>query len=137
VAGAIGINLNHVNTWIAAQTFAAGMTTAVFNMPNCSSAASPAVCGSSPAGSVAVPTGTNPTLVVDTTAVTAGSEIFLTIDQSANAGGATCNTSFSDGALTTLPTMVISARTAGTSFTISLLSTLATHPACVDYHIIN
>lgn len=100
---------------------------------NCSSGASPAVCGSAKAGSVAVPTGTNPTLVVDTTGVAAGSEIILTPDMSANVGGGvTCNTTVS-----TQGPAIVSARTAGTSFTIQIDATVATNPVCVDYHIIN
>jgi hypothetical protein len=99
---------------------------------NCSNGASPAVCVSARAGSVAVPTGVNPTLVVNTTAVTAASEILLTIDESATISATTCNTT-----LATLVQPVVTARTAATSFTIQVPATLATNPACVNYLIVN
>jgi hypothetical protein len=96
---------------------------------NCSSAASPAVCGGSPSGSVAVPV-SSATLVVDTTAVTTNSQIQLTFDSSLGSRlGATCNTSIQQ------PT--VSARTAGTSFTITLPTTVPTNPVCISYTIIN
>jgi len=100
---------------------------------NCSSSASPAVCASAAAGSVAVPTGTNPTLVVNTTAVTANSQIFLNIDESLGTKlSVTCNTT-----LSTLVNPVITSRTAGTSFTFVIGAIIATNPACVSYSILN
>lgn len=99
---------------------------------NCSSGASPAVCSSARGGSVAVPTGTNPTLVVDTTAVTATSQILLTPDESATISATTCNTT-----LTTQAPLVVTARTAGTSFTIQVDATVATNPVCVDFLVVN
>lgn len=105
---------------------------AIHTRTNCSNGAAPAVCGSATGGSVAVPIGTNPTLVVDTTAVTAVSQILLTIDESATISGVTCNTT-----LSTLVQPVVTARTAGTSFTMQIGSTLATNPACVHYSIMN
>jgi len=99
---------------------------------NCSNGASPAVCGSAASGSVALPTGTNPTLVVNTTAVTATSQIHLTVDESITIGGTTCNTT-----LSTLVNPVVTARTAGTSFTFTMGAVIATNPACVSYTIIN
>ena len=102
-------------------------------LTNCSSGASPAVCGSAASGSVAVPTGATPTLVVNTTAVTANSQILLTIDESLGTKlSVTCNTT-----LATLVQPVVTARTAGTSFTIQINATLATNPACVSYTVIN
>jgi hypothetical protein len=98
----------------------------------CANGASPAVCAAAAAGVVAVPTGTNPTLVVNTTAITAASQIFLQIDESATISGTTCNTT-----LTTLTQPVVTARTAGTSFTIQIGSTLVTNPACVSYLVFN
>lgn len=100
---------------------------------NCSSSASPAVCASASAGSVAVPTGVNPTLTVNTTAVTANSQIIPVIDESLGTKlSVTCNTT-----LSTLPNPVVTARVAGTSFTIQLGATVATNPACVSYLIVN
>jgi hypothetical protein len=111
-----------------------GITTkALFTVTNCSSAASPAVCGSSPSGSVAMPTGATPTLVIDTTAVTANSQIQLTVDESLGTKlSVTCNTT-----LATLVNPVVTARSAGVSFTITMNSTLVTNPACISYTIIN
>lgn len=100
---------------------------------NCSSSASPAVCGSAAAGSVAVPTGATPTLVIDTSAVTANSQILLTIDESLGTKlSVTCNST-----LATLVQPVVTARTGGTSFTIQINATLATNPACVSYLVVN
>ena len=110
----------------------AGGAPAGVTASNCSSGASPAVCGSARAGSVAVPTGATPTLVINSTAVTATSEILLNVDESATIAGTTCNTT-----LATLVNPVVTARSAGTSFTIQMNSTLAANPACVDYQIVN
>jgi hypothetical protein len=100
---------------------------------NCSSSAAPAVCASASAGSVAVPTGANPTLTVNTTAVTANSQILLNIDESLGTKlSVTCNST-----LSTLVNPVVTARTAGTSFTIQIGSTLTANPACVSYVVVN
>lgn len=105
---------------------------------SCASSASPAVCGSAQAGFVAIPTGTNPTLVIDSTAVTAITTPTFTIDESTGSAlGVTCNTAFSDGALTSLPLIVVTARTPGTSMTIQMLGTVATNPACIDFAMVN
>jgi hypothetical protein len=96
---------------------------------NCSSSASPAACGSASSGSVVVAAGAT-TVVVDTTAVTANSQILLTFDSSLGSKlGVTCNT--------TPVSPSVSARSAGTSFTISLGSAPATNPACYSYTILN
>ena len=99
---------------------------------NCANGAAPAVCGSAASGAVAVPTGTNPTLTVNTSAVSAASRIFLTIDESLTISGVTCNTT-----LATLLQPVVTARVVNTSFTIQVPATLAVNPACVSYHIMN
>jgi hypothetical protein len=100
---------------------------------NCSSSASPAVCASAAAGSIAVPTGTNPTLEVDTSAVTANSQILLTVDESLGTKlSVTCNTTIS-----TLAPAVVTARTAATSFTVEIGATVATNPVCLSYYIVN
>ena len=101
---------------------------------NCSSSAAPAVCGSAAAGSVVLPTGAAPTTVVDTTAVTANSQIFLNVDDSLGSQlSVTCNTTT---AQVGNPAFV-TARTAGTSFTIQTSSTVGTNPICVSYLIVN
>jgi hypothetical protein len=102
---------------------------------NCASAASPAVCGTSAAGSVAVPTGATPTLQINTTAITANSQVMLTVTEAPTTGtrlGVTCNTT-----LSTLVNPVEISRVAGSSFTIQMNSTLAINPACVHYMITN
>ena len=100
----------------------------------CANAASPAVCGSAAAGSAVIPAAsTSSSVVVDTTAVTASSTITLTVDSSLTVGAATCNTT----AATLAIPPYISARTPGTSFTISYLGTISTNPVCVSYSITN
>lgn len=96
---------------------------------NCTSRASPAVCGSASAGSVAIAASSS-NVVVDTTAVTANSQIVVTFDSSLGTKlGVTCNT---------LPQQpYVSARTAGTSFTISVAGTFSTRPGCFSYLILN
>ena len=108
--------------------FPGGIRTAT----NCSNAASPAVCGSATAGVVAVPTGATPTLTINTTAVTANSQILLQIDESATIAATTCNTT-----LATLVQPVVTARVAATSFTIQINATLTVNPACVSFFVIN
>lgn len=99
---------------------------------NCASSASPAVCGSAAAGSVALPTGAVPTLQVNTTAVTANSQIFLQIDEGLGTKlSVTCNTT-----LSTLLNPVITARSVGASFTFTINATIAVNPACINYWII-
>ena len=98
---------------------------------NCQSAASPAVCGSAAAGMVVV-AASAATVVVDTTAVTANSEIFVQEDTTlGTALSVTCNTS------NVTPTPYVSARTAATSFTITVSGSVTTNPLCLTYRIIN
>lgn len=100
---------------------------------NCSSSASPAVCGSSAAGSVVI-AATASSVTVNTTAVTANSQILITPDDSLGTKlGVTCNSTL----VTVLSSFGITARTAGTSFTISTSSTPTANPACFSYSIIN
>lgn len=97
---------------------------------NCNSSASPAVCASAPSGSVAMATGVS-TLVVNTTAVTANSQIMITEDSSLGSRlGLTCNTAATRS-------YRVSARTAGTSFTIKSSANPTTNKACLSYWIIN
>lgn len=102
---------------------------------NCSSAASPAVCASAAAGSVLIPTGTtSETLVVNTTAVTANSQIIFYPDD-------TLGTKLSTTCNSTLATLAggsfISARTAGTSFTITFNGSILTNGVCGSFQVIN
>jgi hypothetical protein len=96
---------------------------------NCSSSASPAICLSASAGSVTVAAAAT-TEVVNTTAVTANSQILLTFDSSLGTKlGVTCSTIAVQG--------TVSARTAGSSFTIKLPTAPSTNPACFSYQIVN
>ena len=102
---------------------------------NCSSSASPAVCGGAAAGSVALPTNAvSSSLVVDTTAVTANSQIFVQADDTLGTKlSVTCNST----AATLAGGLAITARTAGTSFTIANNIAVTTNPLCVSYWIVN
>jgi hypothetical protein len=93
------------------------------------------VCGSAAAGSVVIPTGTgSSTLTVNTTAVTANSQIFFYPDDSLGARlGVTCNSTLS----TLTGGSFISARTAGTSFTITFNGSILTNGVCGSYSILN
>jgi hypothetical protein len=97
----------------------------------CSSTTTPATCGSSSAGSVALPTGIS-TLVVTTTAVTAASQIMITEDSSLGSRlGIICNTS-------TGRAYSVNARTPGVSFTIKSSSKPSgSNKACLSYWIVN
>jgi hypothetical protein len=98
-------------------------------LSDCRSNASPAVCGSAAAGSVVVGAGSG-SVLVDTTAVTANSQIFVTFDSSLGATlGVTCNTTYS--------APYVSARRTGESFTISVASRPRANPACFSYSVIN
>jgi len=107
----------------------AGLTSATLGTAtNCSSGASPAVCGSATAGSVAQAAAAG-TLAVNTVAVTANSQIFVTEDSSLGTRlSVTCNT--------TPAAPKVSARTAGTNFTITSTAP-TTNPRCMSYRIVN
>lgn len=98
---------------------------------NCSNAAAPAVCGSAAAGRVVIAAAAT-TVTVNTTAVTANSEIRVQFDESITGLG-TCNTAAGSEAAT----YFVSAKVAGTSFTIKTSAAPVTNPACVNFHIVN
>lgn len=125
------INTTTDDTTHTLQVAGSSVSTRYDTATNCASGASPAVCAAASSGSVAVPTGTNPTLVVNTTAVTANSVIILTVDASLGTKlGVTCNT--------TVPALYdLSARTAATSFTIAITAVVSTNPICFNYIIHN
>ena len=101
-------------------------------------AASPSVasCGSAAAGQFSCATNaTGATCTVNTTAVTANSEIFVFDSDTTVTGtrlGVTCNTSTAIDPASRL----LASSVAGTSFTINL-GTITTNPACFSYNIIN
>lgn len=106
---------------IGADFFSDGITT-----QNCASSASPALCGTATSGSVALAAG-GTTLVVQAGNITANTVIQITEDSSLGTKlGVTCN-------VTTGRTYSVSARTAGTSFTIASSAIPLTNPACLDY----
>lgn len=107
-------------------------TAPLFTKTNCISSASPAICGSSLTGSVNIALLAT-SVVVDTTVVTANSQIFVTLDQSlSTALSVTCNSSFLSSQLP-----YVSARTPGVSFTVSIGTAPVVHPACYSFFIIN
>jgi hypothetical protein len=99
-------------------------------------AANPSVasCSAAPAGFFSCATNASTgTCVVDTTAVTANSVIQIQPDSSlGTALSVTCNTTADSG----LTAPRVSARAAGTSFTITL-GTFTTNPECFSYIVIN
>lgn len=102
---------------------------------NCSSAATPAVCGSATAGSVLIPTGTvSSTLTVNTTAVTANSQILFYPDDTLGTKlSVTCNSTLA----TLIGGSAITARTPGTSFQITFNGTITTNGVCGSFVIVN
>ena len=105
------------------------LPTAGQSATNCSSNASPAACGAASAGSVVI-AAVATTVNVNTTAVTAASQIFLTYDSSLSTKlGVTCNA--------TEPALYgVTARTPATGFTITSTASI-TNPACFSYFIVN
>jgi hypothetical protein len=123
----------------AAGTFTALSAATYGTATNCSgvgTAANPSVasCGSAAAGSFSCdPAATGATCKVNTTAVTANSQIFVQEDETLGTKlGVTCNT----GTNVLPASRLVAARVAATSFTINL-GTVTTNPACFSYFIVN
>ena len=117
-----------VRQLVPTSTYAFAPTT---GQTNCASAASPAVCNGSIDGASNI-AATATTVVVDTTAVTANSEITVTFDSSLGTKlGVTCST---QSLLVTGPPFV-SARSSGTSFTVSVQAADAAHPVCFNWSV--
>ena len=110
----------HAITHVHAQQYA-----------ECVSIAAAPPCQSASYGIVTIAASAQ-TVVVNTTAVTATSPILLTYDGSTTLGtalGVTCNT--------TSQPLFVSARTAGSSFTIKAATgNFSTNPGCMSFHII-
>jgi hypothetical protein len=114
-------------TTVSGSTSVSGAT--YLTATNCADGAGAAACGSAAAGRVVVDAGAT-TVVVSTTAVTANSEIFVQYDSSlGTALSVTCNTTVA------LPS--VTARTAATSFTLTVPVAPAVNPACYSYRIVN
>ena len=97
---------------------------------NCADSAGDAACGSAAAGAFVIDAADTNT-VVSTTAVTADSEIFIQEDSSLNTRlSVTCNT-------TIARTYAVTARSAGTSFTVTASAAPVTNPSCLTYKIVN
>lgn len=127
------IAFNSQGTPSTACTPAASFANTYLTGSNCSSSASPAVCGSSAAGSVNIAAGST-TIQVNTTAVTANSQITLQADDTLGTKlGVTCNSTLA----TLVGGLAVTARTAGTSFTISFNGTIITNPLCLSYQLVN
>ena len=135
-----GGTLPTINGINAESTFSAFFPTYNTNS-NCAAvgtAASPSVasCGSAAAGQFSCATNaTGATCTVNTTVVTANSEIFVLDSDTTVTGtrlGVTCNTSTAIDPTSRL----LASSVAGTSFTINL-GTVTTNPACFSYYIIN
>jgi hypothetical protein len=95
----------------------------------CFSSASPALCGRDIDGFVTIAAGSS-SVVVNTTRLTAKSEISLTFDSSQGGNlGVTCNTSPQQP--------YISARVPGVSFTVSVPSNFTGNPGCIGFHFKN
>jgi hypothetical protein len=140
ISGSVNANGTSFNTSGSTTSHFSGskvniLTNGTITATACTAATSAGAvaCGANIIGSVGVPTGTNPTLVVNTTAVTAASQIFLTSDDSATVTSTTCNTTLA----TITVTPAVTARTAGTSFTITVPAVVATYPVCVNYWVVN
>ena len=97
---------------------------------NCTSGASPAVCGAASAGAVALPAA-GTTLTVNTTAVNAASRILITENTTVGTElSVTCNT-------TIARTYAVTTITAGTSFVITTSAAPVTNPSCLNFLLIN
>lgn len=126
IAGDLALGGNIVDVVSDAQT---ATISKYRTFSNCSSAASPAVCGASSAGSVIVAAGAT-SVVVNTNQLTANSQIFIQFDSSLGTKlGVTCNTTVDLGQVT--------ARSAGVSFTITSAAAPVVNPACYSYFYIN
>jgi hypothetical protein len=133
--GTGSISINSGGTAFVAQQSNALALATIGTATNCSSSASPAVCGSAAAGSAALPTNAvSSSIVVNTTAVTANSQIFVSTDDTLGTKlGVTCNSTVA----TLVGGLTISNRVPGTSFTISNNVAVVTNPLCVSYMVIN
>jgi hypothetical protein len=100
---------------------------------NCADSVGAAACGTASAGAFVIDAATTST-VVSTTAVTANSQIFVNEDSSLGTRlGITCNTQ----SILVIGTPVVTARTAGASFTVSIIVGPSATPACFNYWIVN
>ena len=117
---------------IGATTPAAVTGTLYSSATDCTSSASPAACGAAASGSFVIAAAATG-VVVNTTAVTANSKIFIQEDSSLGTKlSVTCNTQ----SILVLGPPVVTARTAATSFTATIVVAPTTDPACYSYWIV-
>jgi hypothetical protein len=134
--GGTNLTLNALNGNVILSPTAGNTVATITNCAAVGTAANPSVasCTSAIAGSFSCATNASTgTCQVNTTAVTANSEIFITQRSDATTGtrlGVTCNATLS----TVIPE--ITAVTAASSFTINL-GTITTNPECFSYSILN
>lgn len=123
------------NPGFGASNIGVGPLTSINTLTNCSSSASPAVCAVAVAGSIAFPTGvTSVALTVNTTSVTANSQIFWMSDDTLGTKlGVTCNSTLA----TLVGGVAVTARTPSTSFQLTYSGTIATNPLCGSFLIVN
>lgn len=121
------------------QQFTGGIKTAnIQTFSDCANTAEPAICGANTTGSVVIGVG-NSAVIVNTSAITANSEIFLTPDETIGTTGSgklsvTCNTTQA----TALAILGVTARVVGTSFTVTTTAgSVTTHPVCIHFAIVN
>jgi len=131
VKGATNIGTGSRMAWFNSSTLTVGTSTTT-----CASTANPADCtggGGRAAGAVVIAAGAT-SVVVNTSAVTANSEIYLQDDESLGTKlSVTCDTTSG----LTRGTIYITARTAGTSFTIGSDVATVTNPRCISFLIAN
>lgn len=101
-----------------------------YNSTLCINGANPAVCGAAFKGFVAIPAGTNSTVVVNTTALSSSSVILVEGDEQVSIPGVTCGTSNPSGPINTV------ARNSGVSFTLLAPGTI-TGSYCLGWIIVN
>jgi len=114
-----------------AITSSVGVSAATYSTAgNTTSSSSPAALGSSSAGHIVIAAG-GTTGNASTTAVTANSQIFYTVEQVTPIAGTTCNT--------TIPTstLVTSVLVAGNGFQVKVGTSPVTNPLCVAFRILN
>ena len=121
--------------WRVLGGVSGGTLSTITNCAATGTAANPSLvaCSSASAGAFSCDVAASgTTCIVSTTAVTANSEIIVTevADESSRLG-VTCNT-----APSVVPTILLAAKSAGTSFTINM-PTITANPACFDYAIVN
>lgn len=125
--------LSGANAFTGTNTFPVLGTTT--NCSGAGTAANPSVasCGSASGGVFSCdPASSTGTCVVDTTAVTTNSEVFVQPDSSSSSRlSVTCSTSADSG----LSVQRLAGKTSGT-FTINL-GTFTTNPLCFDFFVVN